>query len=233
MQFLDAWSALAPLELARWLALPTLLLLATLLPGRRVARLAGVLAAAFTALLPEIGTPLPVTAGWVVLWLIVAWQGGRDEQAIDRLALRPERAAELARGARRGGARSAVESGAVALPLGAALLALVLAALSRQTLFAADTRRAAIGAALVGAGVLHLMMRRHVRRAAVAFAALGFGLELLAAAARAADVSGLGAPAGSALLATGLAVAFTARIAGARESLSGAALVSDAHDLHD
>jgi hypothetical protein len=228
MQFLDAWSALTPVELARWLALPVLMLLATLLPGRRVTRLASILAAVLTALLPQMGTPIAVTAGWVLLWLFVAWRGGRLVAGGEGFPYLPDAAT-----GRAGGARAGVESGAVALPLGAALLALILPALSRQDLLPVDARRAATGAALVGAGVLHLMMRRHVRRAAIAFVSLGLGLELLAAAARASDVSGLGAPAGSALLAAALAVAFAIRVAGAREALTGTALVSEAHDLHD
>ena len=65
------------------------------------------------------------------------------------------------------------------LPLGLALLALMLAAVWRQAFDPDDARRASLGALLVGLGLLHLMMRRHVRRASLAVGALGVGLELL------------------------------------------------------
>src|SRR6185436_8101251 len=122
---------------------------------------------------------------------------------------------------------------AAALPLGLALLALMLAAVWRQAFQPEDARRASLGALLVGLGLLHLMMRRHVRRAAVAMGSLGVGLELLTASARAMDVSHEGAPAGSALLATALAATIVTRIAEGRERFGGSAFVSDAHELQD
>jgi hypothetical protein len=114
-----------------------------------------------------------------------------------------------------------------------AMLALLLAAVWRQTFEPDDARRASLGALLVGLGLLHLMIRRHVRRAAVAVGALGVGLELLTAAARAADVAHEGAPAGSALLAAALAITIVTRIANGRERYAGSVFVSDAHELQD
>ncbi len=109
----------------------------------------------------------------------------------------------------------------------------MLAAVWRQTFEPEDARRASLGALLVGIGLLHLMMRRHVRRAALAIGALGVGLELLTAAARAVDVAHEGPPPGSALLATALGVTIVIRIADGRERYAGSVFVSDAHELLD
>lgn len=109
----------------------------------------------------------------------------------------------------------------------------MLAAVWRQTFEPDDARRASLGALLVGLGLLHLMMRRHVRRAALAVGALGVGLELLTASARTADVALEGPPAGSALLAALLVITLVTRIADGRERYAGSAFVSDAHELQD
>src|SRR5258708_6481793 len=169
MHLIDAWMRLAPLDLARLLALPLALLLAALLPGRRAARTVALLGAAASALLFELAVPWPVRAGWVALWLLIAWQVGRPDAA-ERRAPRPAR-------------RAALESGAIAVALGLALAGLLLAAVARQNPAEADARRASLGALLIAAGALHLMMRRHIRRAALARAAFGVGLELLASSA--------------------------------------------------
>jgi len=218
MHLLDAWTLLSTPDLARLIGVPIAVLLATVLPGRRVTRAAALVVTAAVAPMAELAAPPLVRAGWVLLWLGIAWQAGAQGHDIGTTASR-----------RRGG----FESGAIALPLGVGLVLLLLAAVSRQSLSALDARRASLGAVVVGAGLLHLMMRRHGRRAILAFAAMGLGLELLAASARAADVAGAGAPAGVALLATSLVCALTVRIAGARERWAGSALVSDAHELHD
>ena len=218
MHLLEAWTSLGPFHLARLLALPGAILVATLLPGRVPARGAALVGAAAVMLLSEMTVDLWIRAAWVVAWLAIAWQAGQAE--------RPDL---LPRPARRRG----FEAGAVALPLGVALLALMLAAVWRQAFQPEDARRASLGAMLVGLGLLHLMMRRHVRRAAVAMGALGVGLELLTASARAMDVSHEGAPAGSALLATSLAATIVLRIAEGRERYAGSAFVSDAHELQD
>ncbi len=218
MHLLDAWIALPPLDLVRLLGPPVAVLLSAILPGRRVAAAAALACAAGVALLPELGVPALVRVGWVGLWLLVAWQSGVPGHEPPRPP-----------GVRRG----AIESGAVALPLGVGLLLLLLAALSRQSLADADARRASLGALMVCAGLMHLMLRRHVRRALVAFAALGLGLELLAASARGADVLHAGAPAGVALAGALVVVALTRRVAEARERFAGSPLVGDAHGLHD
>ncbi len=217
MHLVEAWTRLAPWEWVRLLALPIAILVAALLPGRRVSRGAALVAAVAVTALDEMGAPPLVRAGWVGLWLLVAWQAGTPD------------ATAVAGGRRRG----ALEAGMVALPLGLALLALMLAALTRQGFAPADARRAALGALVIGAGVLHLMLRRHARRALVAFASLGLGLELLGASARAADVLHVGPPAGSALAGALVVIALTTRIVAAREQHAGSPLVTDAHELHD
>jgi hypothetical protein len=218
MHLLEAWTSLGPLHLARLLALPGAILVATLLPGRVPARGAALVGAAAVLFLAEMDVAWWIRGAWVLAWLAIAWQAGLQERP--DLLPRPTR-------------RRGFEAGAVALPLGLALLALMLAAVWRQAFQPEDARRASLGALLVGLGLLHLMMRRHVRRAAVAMGSLGVGLELLTASARAMDVSHEGAPAGSALLATALAATIVTRIAEGRERFGGSAFVSDAHELQD
>ena len=220
MHLLDAWSSLGPADLARLLAPLVAVVLAALLPGRGPARIAAVVVAGSVALLPELDAPVLVRMGWVALWLGVAWQAGAQDHAHAQPRSRLPR-------------RAAVEAGFVALPLGLGLPLLLVAALSRQSLVPADARRASLGALLVGAGLLHLMLTRHIRRGMVAFAALGLGLELLAASARAADVLHAGPPAGIALAGAFAAIALTRRVAGGRERYAGSPLVGDAHELHD
>ncbi len=219
MHLLDAWTVLDPLALARLLGLPVAVLLAAFLPGRRVVTFVALAIAAGVAALGELAASPLVRVGWVALWLVVAWRAGAIGHAPDPAPSRRR--------------RGAIEAGVVALPLGAGMVALLLAALSRESLAAPEARRAALGALLVGAGLAHLMMRRHVRRASLAFAALGLGLELLAATARAADVLHAGPPAGVALAGAAFAVAVTLRVADSRERWAGSPLVSDAHELHD
>ena len=218
MHLLEAWTSLGPLHLARLLALPGAILVATLLPGRVPARGAALVGAAAVLFLAEMDVAWWIRGAWVLAWLAIAWQAGLQERP--DLLPRPTR-------------RRGFEAGAVALPLGLALLALMLAAVWRQAFQPEDARRASLGALLVGLGLLHLMMRRHVRRAAVAMGSLGVGLELLTASARAMEVSHEGAPAGSALLATALAATIVTRIAEGRERFGGSAFVSDAHELQD
>ena len=218
MHLLEAWTTLGPLHLARLLALPGVMLVATLLPGRVLARGAALLGAGAVLFLGEMAVPWWTHAAWVAVWLAIAWQAGLRD--------RPDLPKSPAR-------RRGFEAGAVALPLGVALLALMLAALWRQSFQPEDARRASLGALLVGLGLLHLMMRRHVRRATLAIGCLGVGLELLTASARAADVSHEGSPAGTALLATALAATIVTRIADGRERYAGSAFVSDAHELQD
>ncbi len=218
MHFLDAWTGLPLLDLARLAPPVVLLLTAVFVPGHATARLSALGIAVAVPFLPEV-TPLAVLRGlWVLLWLAVAWQAGRPT--------------DLPRGpasARPGG----LESGTIGLLLTPLLLVVLVGAVARLDLSADATRRASYGASLLCLGLLHLMLRRHALRSAIAFAALGLGLQVLEGAARAGQLAGDAAPAGGVLLATALAVALAVRVARGRERHAGSAWVSDAHDLHD
>ena len=217
MHFLDAWAALPRLDLLRFGVPAALLLVAVLVPGRVTARLATLGLAASLPFLRESGASAGVTVGWVLLWLAIAWRTGRPSSRTTRS------------GARWGG----LESGTVGLLIGAALLALLVAGVARLDLGAALTRRCSFGVLLVSLGFLHLMLRRHVVRAATAFAAMGLGLQLLQGAVRTVVTSGGAPPDGLPLLATTLAVVLAERIGATRIATTGSAWVGDAHDLHD
>lgn len=217
MHFLDAWLTLAPLDLARLAAPVAFLVLAVFMPGRVAARLSALGVAAALPFLRELGAPSAVVAGWVLLWLGIAWQAG----------LPPA-------GSRRSGARlHGLESGTIGLLLGPALLVLIVAAVARLDVDVEAARRTSYGALLVCLGLLHLMLRRHVVRAATAFAAMGLGLQVLDGAV-ASTVAPGGVPAtGAPLLGCALAVALAVRIGRTRDAVPGSPWVNDAHDLHD
>ncbi len=217
VHFLDAWAALPLPELLRFAVPAALLLVAVLAPGRVPARLTALGLAAAIPFLPGSGGSAWVTAGWVLLWLAIAWRAGRPSWRAGRS------------GARLGG----IESGTVGLLLGASSLALLLAGVARLDLDAAATRQCSFGVLLVSLGFLHLMLRRHAVRAATAFAAMGLGLQLLQAAVRVVATAGSAPPEGLPLAASALAVALTVRVGAARLATAGSPWVSEAHDLHD
>ncbi len=218
MQFLECWTELGLLDLVRLLAPAALLTAIMFLPGVRVARLAAIGVALALPLLRELGVSPALTVAWSTLWLLVAWSAGV-----------PEGVARRPLAATRGG----LEAGTVGLLLGLVMLALLIAAVGRQALSPEETRRASYGGLLLVLGLIHLMLRGHARRAGVAFASLGLGLQVLDGVARAAQVSATLPSGGAVLLATALAVALAMRVAISRERLAGTAWVSDAHDLHD
>lgn len=218
MKLFEFWFGLPPQDLLRLLLPAALIALATVLPGRGVARAASLALAVALPFLRELGTPAPITAAWCALWCVVAWQVGlpAPSQAPPRRS-RP----------------GAVESGTVGLLVALALMLLLIASLARQDLEPAVGRRVVMALLLFGLGVLHLVLRRHVTRAAIAFASLGLGLQVLNGAARDTEIAG-SAPADAGVwLATALAVALVVKLGRARERFAGGPWVSDAHDLHD
>ena len=218
MDLFRLWFGLPLQDLLRLLVPPALLLLATVLPGRGMARATAAGVAVTLPLLRPLQTPPHLTALWSALWLLVAWQVGIQGQG---------RAAQATK------RTGAVESGAVGLLIGLALMFLMIASLARQDLEPLTGRRLVLGLVLIGLGVLHLMLRRHVRRAAIAFAAMGLGLQVLDGVARAAQIAGSAPPTAAVWVATAIAVALVIKLGRARERHAGGPWVSDAHDLHD
>lgn len=217
MHFLDAWRSASPTLLLR-LAAPTVCLLSPLLaPGAHLARPAAFAVALLVPALP-LGVPIGLAAAWAALWLVLALRAGRWTPRHARL-----------RATRIGG----LESGAVGLLVGIALLVLMLAGVAQLDLDPGAARQASAGVVWVVLGLLHLMLRRHSARGALAFATAGTGLQMLASAARDALLSYDAPPALAALLATAVAVAIAMRVSEARLAATGSAWVSDAHDLHD
>ncbi len=217
MHFLDAWAALPRLDLLRFGVPAALLLVAVLAPGRVMARLATLGLALSLPFLRGSGDSGWVTAGWMLLWLAIAWRAGLPSS----------------RAARSSAGLGGLESGTVGLLLGAALLALLIAGVARLDLDAALTRQCSFGVMLVSLGFLHLMLRRHTVRAATAFAAMGLGLQSLQGAVRTVVTTGGAPPDGLPLVATTLVVVLAARIGAVRVATAGSAWVGDAHDLHD
>jgi len=217
MHFIDAWTSLPLFDAVLLLAPAAVAIVAMLLPGRAVARSASI-AIAFTApLLPDLGSAA-VRVSWFALWLGVAVVSGVKRDATPRgEALRP------------GG----VESGAIGLLLGGALLVLMIVALGRQDLPPELTRPAAVGMLLITAGLAHLMLRRDSLRGAMAFATIGLGLQWLDHAARLIVLEAGTLPQGAVLFATAVAVMLAMRVAFVRQHDAGSAWVSHAHDLHD
>lgn len=218
MHFLDAWRELSAIDLVRLLAPAALLILATMLPGARVVRAAAIGVALFLPGLRELAVTPWLVAGWIALWLFIAWRaiGGREgeREPLDH-------------------ARGMLETGTVSLALGLLLLLLLIVAVGRQDLSPEDARRASFGLLVLGVGLLHLMLRRHARRAALAFGAMGLGLQVLDGAARGAQVQVGTVHASGVLVATALSVLMVLRISSARERYAGSPWVYDAHDLHD
>lgn len=208
---MDSLSELAGL-ISVWLP-AAFVIAAVFLPGRRVARLAA-LGVAASVLIAQVFPFWPLGLMWAALWGAIAWAAGLDDSP---------------HGVRAGGA----ESGVIALLIGMALLALLIVATLRQNLPARDTSDVAGGLLLVGLGLLHLMLRRNAVRAAIGFASLGMGLQVLLLAARRASLGISAAHPVAVTLATAIAAALAIRVGRARRADLGSALVSDAHDLHD
>jgi hypothetical protein len=216
MHFLDAWSRLTPLELARTGAVPAFVLISIAFAGRRAALFTSI-ALAVWSLFPLGAVPWEIRLAWSLLWLAYARTLAKsaDDPPPDSSA-------------RRGG----FESGAVGLLLGVALLLLLVAAVARQDLPDAESRETSYGLLLIGLGLIHLMLRRHVLRAAVAFGVMGMGLDQLTRSAAAQQLPVDRARIIAVPIGAALAMALVTRIARSRSD-NGSAWVSGAHDLHD
>jgi len=218
VHFLDAWRELSAVDLVRLLAPAALLIAATTLPGARIVRIAGIGVALLLPGLRELASPGLQVAGWCALWLFLAWRAtGEREGEMEPLT----------------SSRGLFETSTISLFLGAVLALMLVIAVGRQDLSPEDARRASWGILVLMVGILHLMLRRHARRAAVGFGAMGLGLQVLDGAARGAQIPMGLAPSGSILVGTALAVLIVLRIARARELHAGSPWVHDAHDLHD
>jgi hypothetical protein len=218
VHFLDAWRELSAIDLVRLLAPAGLLILATVLPGARVVRASAIGVALFLPGLRELASTAWQVAGWIALWLFIAWRATGEREG-EQEPLSPS--------------RGMFEAGTVSLALGAMLVLLLIVAVGRQDLSPEDVRRASWGLLVLGVGLLHLMLRRHARRSALAFGAMGLGLQVLDGTARGAQVQTGPESGGVVLAATALAVVMVLRIASARERHAGSPWVHDAHDLHD
>src|SRR5262245_50507923 len=218
MHCTDAWIELTVLDAVRLLGPLALLAAVTFLPGRQVARVAALGVAFAIPHLRELAAPAALSLGWVVLWLLLAFLPAEP----DETARKP-----LSRG------RGVVESGAVGLLLGLTLGLLLIMAVARQDMSTEETRRASLGVGFLVVGLLHLMLRRHLRRALAGFATLGLGLQVLNGAAQGAQLDPNARTGAGVLFAAWLAVVLGLLLAGARERHTGSAWVSDAHDLHD
>jgi len=217
VHFVDAWLQLTALDAARMLVPVVFLLLAVFVTGRASARIAAIGIAASLPFLRELDVTRPLLAGWIALWLAIAWQSGVVSASSKRAIT-----------TRIGG----MEPGGVGLMVGATLLVLLIASVARQDLDPDASRRASYGLLVLSLGLVHLMLRRNLLRSAVAFGALGLGIQILEGAARQADVARV-SPSPGILIATGAAAALTARLAVTRERAAGTPWVSDAHDLRD
>ena len=219
MHFLDAWLEISPVDLARLLAPLVLLTASAFLPGLRLGQVTAIGVALSLPGLRELGAPPIVVGAWIVLWLLIGWWRPRDPEETARRPLVQT--------------RGTAETHTVGLALGLALTLLLLAAVARQDMSPENTRRVSLGAALLSTGILHLMLRRHIRRAMAGFAAMGLGLQVLQGAAETAQIGPTPGASMAVLLATALSVGLALRVALSRERHAGTAWVSDAHDLHD
>lgn len=218
MHFLDAWTSLPFLDQARLLGPALVMVLAIVLPGRRIAAL---LALGFAVTIPASGAfggGRPLAAGWGVLWLVVAG-----------VLYRAARAGMKRPAERRGG----FESTLAGLMLGLPLFALLAIAIARQDLPLAATRAATAGSLFLALGLIHLMVRRHVLRSVLGWGFAGFGLQVLQAATLGSLPASLAPHPAVVLLATAVTLLLVLRIGLARAQWAGSAWLSDAHDLHD
>jgi hypothetical protein len=156
--------------------------------------------------------------GWAALWLVVAITLHRGARAGMR---RPVE--------RTGG----FESTLTGLVLGVPFFALMAVAIARQDLPLPATHMTTAGALYVTLGLIHLMVRRHILRAALGWGFVGVGLQAFQSATAVTLPATLAPHPAAMLIATAVALALVLRIGLLRARWAGSAWLSDAHDLHD
>jgi hypothetical protein len=217
VRFLESWAILPPLDLIRLVILPAVLALALVLPGRRAARGASLGVAVAVLLAPDFVGGGWRSAAWAALWAAIAWVAGSGPRV---------RAPSGARGAW-------LEAGGIGIMLVVVLMVLLVAGVARQGLADETARRASYGLLVLGLGLLHLVVRVNIRRAAVAWGAIGLGLQVLQGAAAASMLHEPPAPPAAVIAAVAIAIALAQRLSSTRLRIGAGARVTDAHDLHD
>lgn len=216
MTFLDAWS-LPPLDLVRILLPVIALAVPLVVPGARTAAVAAFAMAAVLVVSPLVDLPPGLRAGWIALWALLGL-------GLWRLPAAPPA------GAGRG---AGFEAAVIGLAVGGGLIAVMVFAIARQDMPPPITRRLTLALAVIGLGLLQLMLRRHIVRGASGFAALALGVQVLDSAALAAQLPGTPSSGATTLAAAALAAALTFRLGESRRRHASGPWVSDAHDLHD
>jgi len=218
VHFLDAWRTAPPLELIATLALVVMLAVPLFVRHWQALWLVALVSAYQMHGVTPARAPLVLWLGWAALWLFVAMFSQREW-------VRGEKTLGM------GGGR--FEAGLIGLSLGLAFLALLVIGVARQDLSAVATRGVTLALVVMAIGLVHLMLHRHIRRAAFGLVTLGFGVQLLELAAGALELPGTYHAAPGVLVGTALAASAALRLGAARETATGSPWVSDAHELHD
>ena len=129
--------------------------------------------------------------------------------------------------------RAGVEVTLLATLLVGASSAMVVFALAQQPFAPDDVRDATLGVVLTAIGLLHLVLRRHLARGALAFFTVGLGLAVLGRVANDSLPAPVVLGGATVLVATLVAVAVAMRSARTRTDAAGSVWVGAAHDLHD
>ena len=87
MLFLDSWTQLPAHLLVRWVLPVGFLVVLVGMPGRVVARVGSVGVALALGLSPELVVPGGLRAGWIALWLLIAWGIGGAPSLRARVSL--------------------------------------------------------------------------------------------------------------------------------------------------
>ena len=215
MHFLDAWTELTLAESVA-LGAPVLLAMVSLALNdlRWAGWAAGLIPLGVLARSGAWSDPYP----W--LWLIAGIGVGLRVSQAPRAAGRPH-------------VRAGVEVALLATLLVGASIAAILFAVAQQPFAPDDVRDATLGVLLVATGLLHLVLRRHLARGALAFFTVGSGLAVLGRVANGSLPAPRALGAATIFATTIVAVAIAMRSARTRSDAAGSVWVGAAHDLHD